>query len=106
MCITASHTNQIKSPIIACALTIAANRRKMVVYVGHAHAKMVSHTGGNIHKMSRKYTTRHTRSISTYHRRSKASYSDRYGQFDNGRQKTPDRIAGATLYYSDRKVKQ
>lgn len=35
----------------------------------------------------------------SYGRKRKAEGADKYGEFDNGRQRTPDRIAGHTLWY-------
>jgi hypothetical protein len=50
--------------------------------------------------MTRRYNTLHPeRSTSTYARKQKGMHADRYGNFDNGRQKSADRIAGKTLWY-------
>lgn len=50
--------------------------------------------------MPRRYNTLHPdRSKSTYSLKRKSDRADRYGNFDNGVQKSADHVAGKTLWY-------
>lgn len=52
--------------------------------------------------MTRKYNTTHPdRSLSGYWALGKRR-ADRYGQFDNGQQISPDYIAGKAVFYRDK----
>lgn len=53
-------------------------------------------------RVTRKYNTTHPdRSLSGYHWNKKVR-GDRYGQFDNGQQISPDYIVGKKLFYRDK----
>jgi hypothetical protein len=51
--------------------------------------------------MSRKYNTPHAERAGrkSYSKRGKSRRADKYGVFTNGRQDSPDKVAGATLTY-------
>lgn len=50
--------------------------------------------------MTRPYNTPHLyRGKSSYRKKGKHLIADRYGNFDNGQQKSHDKIAGANLWY-------
>lgn len=65
------------TPVIACAMTLAVSE---IADAAVAHARATQRIG----RMA-------------YNRLG----ADKYGEFDNGEQKTPDRIAGKNLFYRD-----
>lgn len=54
-------------------------------------------------EMSRKHNTKHSRNQTSYALERKGHRADRYGRFDNGRQISPDNIAGRSIWYPVKK---